>query len=75
MLKDKSCDTYYVKMQVRYEVYQSEEKLGEMVKLIEADLSEPYSIYTYRYFLQNYPDLCFLVQLELCAQFHSSRRR
>jgi peptide alpha-N-acetyltransferase len=32
-----------------------------MVKLIEKDLSEPYSIFTYRYFLIPFPTLC-----ELC---------
>ena len=29
--------------------------------LIEKDLSEPYSIFTYRYFIINWPRLCFLV--------------
>ncbi|KAI8854079.1 acyl-CoA N-acyltransferase [Chytridium lagenaria] len=28
--------------------------------LIEKDLSEPYTIYTYRYFLHSWPDLCYL---------------
>ena len=28
--------------------------------LIDAELSEPYSIFTYRYFLDAWPDLCFL---------------
>jgi len=30
------------------------------MKLIQKDLSEPYSIYTYRYFIHNWPKLCFL---------------
>ncbi|EFN54431.1 hypothetical protein CHLNCDRAFT_14420, partial [Chlorella variabilis] len=29
--------------------------------LIDNELSEPYSIFTYRYFLHNWPHLCFLV--------------
>lgn len=29
--------------------------------LISKDLSEPYSIYVYRYVLSNWPDLCFMV--------------
>jgi peptide alpha-N-acetyltransferase len=33
-----------------------------IVKLIERDLSEPYSIFTYRYFINNWPNLCFLVR-------------
>ena len=28
--------------------------------LIDLELSEPYSIFTYRYFLHNWPRLCFL---------------
>merc|ERR1712073_133074 len=28
------------------------------------DLSEPYSIFTYRYFINNWPELCFLAQRE-----------
>jgi peptide alpha-N-acetyltransferase len=30
------------------------------MSLISGTLSEPYSIYTYRYFIHNWPDLCFL---------------
>lgn len=33
-----------------------------MVSLIENDLSEPYSIYTYRYFLHQWPKLSFLAK-------------
>jgi hypothetical protein len=29
--------------------------------LIEKDLSEPYSIFTYRYFINDWPSLCILV--------------
>lgn len=38
-----------------------EKYLSDIIKLIEADLSEPYSIYTYRYFLNTWPELSFLV--------------
>ncbi|EDO48600.1 predicted protein [Nematostella vectensis] len=31
-----------------------------IMALITKDLSEPYSIYTYRYFIHNWPNLCFL---------------
>ncbi|ORY04222.1 acyl-CoA N-acyltransferase [Basidiobolus meristosporus CBS 931.73] len=31
-----------------------------MISLIEKDLSEPYSVYTYRYFIHQWPNLCFL---------------
>ncbi|KAJ3023418.1 N-alpha-acetyltransferase 30 [Thoreauomyces humboldtii] len=43
-----------------YVPYDSEAQLPAMTALIEADLSEPYSIYTYRYFIHNWPELCFL---------------
>lgn len=30
------------------------------MRLIDVELSEPYSIFTYRYFLTNWPELCFI---------------
>ena len=39
-----------------------------IVALIEKDLSEPYSIFTYRYFINNWPNLCFLVSLRTAAR-------
>jgi peptide alpha-N-acetyltransferase len=32
--------------------------------LIEKDLSEPYSIFTYRYFISDWPQLCILATLD-----------
>lgn len=43
--------------------YQSEKSLPDLTALITKDLSEPYSIYTYRYFLHNWPQLSFLVSI------------
>eukprot|EP00045_Choanoeca_perplexa_P003315 m.29825 g.29825 ORF g.29825 m.29825 type:complete len:157 (+) comp11978_c0_seq4:19-489(+) len=48
-----SCD-------VAYKSYTSESTLSELMALIEKDLSEPYSVYTYRYFIYNWPQLCQL---------------
>jgi len=45
---------------IRYIGYESELQMGDIMKLIQKDLSEPYSIYTYRYFIHNWPKLCFL---------------
>ncbi|KAI9024935.1 putative acyltransfersase [Phycomyces nitens] len=45
---------------IHYTAYTSELQLPFIVKLVENDLSEPYSIYTYRYFIHNWPNLCFL---------------
>ncbi|TMW54184.1 hypothetical protein DOY81_000768 [Sarcophaga bullata] len=39
---------------------ESSKKKKDIMRLIQAELSEPYSIYTYRYFIYNWPKLCFL---------------
>jgi peptide alpha-N-acetyltransferase len=62
MAKSKSCaaaadDT------VVFSTYQGEKQLAELVKLIDKDLSEPYSIFTYRYFLYNWPQLSILARV------------
>jgi len=36
--------------------------LPKVMKIIDKELSEPYSIFTYRYFLHQWPQLCFLVR-------------
>jgi N-alpha-acetyltransferase 30 len=46
---------------IRYKKYKDETQMPLIINLITKDLSEPYSIYTYRYFIHNWPDLCFLV--------------
>ena len=38
--------------------------LSGIRELISQDLSEPYSIYVYRYFLGQWGDLCFMVSSE-----------
>mmetsp|Transcript_2040 Transcript_2040/g.5399 ORF Transcript_2040/g.5399 Transcript_2040/m.5399 type:complete len:254 (-) Transcript_2040:422-1183(-) len=40
--------------------YEDESRLEDVDKLVACDLSEPYSIFTYRYFLNRFPDLCIL---------------
>ncbi|XP_034947417.1 N-alpha-acetyltransferase 30 isoform X2 [Chelonus insularis] len=46
--------------EIEYVSYTSELQMPDIMKLIQKDLSEPYSIYTYRYFIHNWPKLCFL---------------
>jgi len=46
-----------------YVNYQSEKQMPDIMRLIQKDLSEPYSIYTYRYFIHNWPHLCGLVSI------------
>lgn len=45
---------------IQYINYESEMQMPDIMRLIQKDLSEPYSIYTYRYFIHNWPNLCFL---------------
>lgn len=51
---------------IEYVGYESELQMGAIMALITKDLSEPYSIYTYRYFIHNWPNLCFLVRFINC---------
>ena len=47
----------------KFRQYESEEDLPDMIALIEKDLSEPYSVFTYRYFVSPWPqlaELCFM---------------
>ena len=46
---------------VEYVQYTTELQMPHIMRLMKADLSEPYSIYTYRYFIHNWPHLCLLV--------------
>lgn len=55
-LPDKTIETF----KLTYKVYESELELPSIMKLIQKDLSEPYSIYTYRYFIHNWGHLCYL---------------
>ena len=47
--------------EIEYVPYESELQLPEIMRLMKADLSEPYSVYTYRYFIHNWPKLCLMV--------------
>ena len=46
---------------VQYEPAKEEQFLPAIRQLISKDLSEPYSIYVYRYFLYQWGDLCYMV--------------
>ncbi|KAJ1727653.1 N-alpha-acetyltransferase 30 [Coemansia sp. Benny D160-2] len=48
------------KPSIQFKTYTCESDLQPAIKLIERDLSEPYSIYTYRYFVHQWPRLCIL---------------
>jgi peptide alpha-N-acetyltransferase len=40
--------------------YASDSQLPAIMSMMESALSEPYSVYTYRYFIVGWPELCFL---------------
>ncbi|KAH8303766.1 hypothetical protein KR018_001539, partial [Drosophila ironensis] len=42
--------------------FNDESQLKVLQSLIDKELSEPYSIYTYRFFVYNWPDLCFFAK-------------
>lgn len=58
---------------ITYVQYTSEAQMPDIMRLMKADLSEPYSIYTYRYFIHNWPHLCILVNL-LVNSFRSQSK-
>lgn len=57
---------------IQYVSYTSELQMPDIMKLIQKDLSEPYSIYTYRYFIHNWPKLCFLVCMFLISFYFNN---
>ncbi|KAJ1445533.1 acyl-CoA N-acyltransferase [Pelagophyceae sp. CCMP2097] len=44
--------------------YEDERQLSDVMRLVDNDLSEPYSIFTYRYFVRNWPKLCLLAKID-----------
>lgn len=46
---------------IQYDPAKEAQYLPAIRELISKDLSEPYSIYVYRYFLYQWGDLCYLV--------------
>lgn len=49
--------------QIEYVSYGGEHHLPLIMRLVDQELSEPYSIFTYRYFVYLWPQLSFLVLL------------
>ncbi|CAI2382813.1 unnamed protein product [Moneuplotes crassus] len=45
---------------IEYKHYEGEHHLELIIDMIKAELSEPYPIFTYRYFVDNWPELTFL---------------
>ncbi|BBN10908.1 N-alpha-acetyltransferase 30 [Marchantia polymorpha subsp. ruderalis] len=49
---------------ITYTSYRDETQLAPIMALIDKELSEPYSIFTYRYFITLWPHLCFMASHE-----------
>jgi peptide alpha-N-acetyltransferase len=49
--------------EITYISYGGEQHLPLVMSLVDEELSEPYSIFTYRYFVYIWPQLTFLVRL------------
>jgi peptide alpha-N-acetyltransferase len=64
-----SASTNLIKTEnIEFVPYVSENQLKLLQHLIDKDLSEPYSLYTYRYFLNKWPNLCILAMNgEICV--------
>ncbi|XP_068149147.1 uncharacterized protein Naa30B [Drosophila tropicalis] len=46
-------------IEITYTDFHDESQLKIVQDIVDKELSEPYSLYTYRYFVYNWPDLCF----------------
>lgn len=53
-------------MSIHFRSYGGEDDLPLVSSLIEKELSEPYSVFTYRYFLNQWPDLCLVAFVDDC---------
>lgn len=47
---------------VKFEYYKDETQLLRIKQLMDIDLSEPYSVFTYRYFVNLWPQHCILAK-------------
>jgi len=50
--------------QIEMDTFKSEQDLQIIISMIEKELSEPYPIYTYRYFVQKWPHLTYLARFK-----------
>jgi len=47
-----------------YETYKCEEELAELTALVDKELSEPYSVFTYRFFVNYWPKLTIIARFK-----------
>ena len=46
------------KNDITYKIYPGESLIQQIISIMQIELSEPYPIFTYRYFLDIFPDIC-----------------
>lgn len=46
----------------KFDTFAQEADLERIMALVEQDLSEPYSLYTYRFFIYECPKMCIIVR-------------
>lgn len=63
-----AANDFDVDRQIRIARYAGEQQMQTIMGLIDEELSEPYTVFTYRYFLNQWPQLCFL------AHYHPVER-
>jgi peptide alpha-N-acetyltransferase len=56
---------------IQYDPDKEAQYLTAIRELISKDLSEPYSIYVYRYFLYQWADLCYMVCTSSFLEIHT----
>ena len=49
--------------EVKLVTFSSESELDWITKVLRAELAEPYSVYTYYYFIKTWPDLTIMAYL------------
>ena len=49
---------------ITWRTFENEEDLANVMRMMTRDLSEPYPIYTYRYFVQQWPHLCLFAYID-----------
>ncbi|KAJ9478327.1 N-alpha-acetyltransferase 30 [Pseudozyma hubeiensis] len=57
-----SPDTASIGSDITLHPYTGEQQMPTIISLIEKELSEPYIVYTYRYFVNQWPSLCFFAR-------------
>ncbi|KAF8652193.1 hypothetical protein HU200_062925 [Digitaria exilis] len=61
--------------EITYVSYGGEQHLPLVMSLVDAELSEPYSIFTYRYFVYLWPQLTFLVRARILSSLPAPESR